>query len=187
MVQEAQARPWPLEHYRDYLRILARLQLNPRLQSKLDASDLVQQTLLIAHEKIAQFRGTSEAELTAWLRQILVNNLAGAARKYGAEARDVGLERSLEASVEESSARLGALLAADQSSPSGQAVRNEQLLRMAEALAGLPEDQRTAIELKHLQGCTVAEIGQRMSRSETAVGGLLRRGMRTLRERMQKD
>jgi hypothetical protein len=74
MIRETGADAWPLERYREYLRMLARLQLDSRLQGKLDPSDVVQQTLLKAHAKRDQFRGATEAEFTAWLRQILANS-----------------------------------------------------------------------------------------------------------------
>src|SRR6516225_1022157 len=95
-----------LEGFRDYLRLLARLQIPHRLRAKVDESDLVQLTLATAWEKWEQFRGANEATLAAWLRQILANQLAGAYRQYAAERRDVARERSLEAAVEQSSARL---------------------------------------------------------------------------------
>src|SRR5262245_28933791 len=90
----------PLEGYRDYLRLLARLQLGPRLQSKFDASDIVQQALLQAHECRAQFRGATESEWLAWLRTILANALAATARRFETRARQLDRERSLEADLE---------------------------------------------------------------------------------------
>ena len=90
-------------------------------------------------------------------------------------------ERSLEATLAESSARLEAWLAAEQSSPSQQAARNERVLRLAEALTTLSEAQRKALELHYLQGRSVAEIGQELGRSTTAVVGLLHRGLKQLR------
>jgi RNA polymerase sigma-70 factor (ECF subfamily) len=172
----------PLEAYRDYLRLLARIQLGTRLQSKLDASDVVQQAILQAHEARAQFRGTTEAEKVAWLRAILANVLAAAGRRFEAQARDVGRERSLEAELELSSSRLECLLAADETSPSQRAVRGEVLLRLAAALALLPDDQRRVVELHHLEGLAVGEIAMQMGRTRPAVVGLLFRGLKKLRQ-----
>lgn len=185
MGAEAESGDLALEAFRHYLLLLARLQLGNRLQAKFDASDVVQQTLLEAHRKRSQFRGQSEAELAAWLRQMLAYSIADAIRAFSRARRDAAQERSLEMALDHSSARLEAWLAADQSSPSEQAVRQEELLRLADALAQLPEDQRRAVELKHLQGYEVAAIAQLLDRSDTAVGGLLRRGMTRLRELLQ--
>ncbi len=171
-----------LDRFRDYLRLLARLQVDPRLRSKLDPSDVVQETLLRAHEKRGQFRGTTAAEMAGWLRQILANNLAQHARRFGSRRRDLALERSLEAAVEHSSARLEAWLAASDGGPGSAAERNEQLLRLAAALARLPEDQCAALELRYLQEMAVADIMRETGRSEAAVSGLLRRGLKRLRE-----
>jgi RNA polymerase sigma-70 factor (ECF subfamily) len=181
VTQAANADERPLENYREYLQLLARLQLHSRLQVKLDASDIVQQTLLQAHQGRAQFRGETEAEWLAWLRTILANILAGAARRFSTEARDLERERSLEAELDLSSSRLERLLAADQSSPSEQAVRGEELLRLARALASLPADQQRVVELHYLKGLPVAEIATRMERTSAAVVGLLFRGLKKLR------
>src|ERR1700693_1373702 len=115
MTRETHAQGKPLEHYRAYLRLLARLQLDPRLRGKLDPSDVAQETLLRAHEKREQFRGQTEAEFAAWLRTILANYLTDAVRHYGGGTRDVAMECSLEAALNESSARLEALLATEES------------------------------------------------------------------------
>jgi RNA polymerase sigma-70 factor (ECF subfamily) len=179
-ITERQARP--LEAYRDYLRLLARIQLVPRLQAKMDASDIVQQAILQAHEGRTQFRGTTEAEKLAWLRAILANVLAAAARRFDTAAREVGREQSLEAGLERSSSRLECLLAADQSSPSQRAVRSEELLRLATALTQLPEDQRSVVELHHLRSLPITEVAQQLGRTRPAVVGLLYRGVKKLRE-----
>lgn len=171
-----------LERHRDYLRVLARLQLSPALRGKLDPSDVVQQTLLRAHQALDQLRGSSGEEVAAWLRRILARTLANAVRDHGRGRRDVALERSLERSVEESSARLDAWLAAEQSSPSQRAERNERSVLLVKALAELPEAQREALLLKHCQGWSLAEIGRHLDRSPTAVASLLQRGLRQLRE-----
>jgi RNA polymerase sigma-70 factor, ECF subfamily len=174
-----------VERYREYLRLLARLQLNARLQAKLDASDIVQQALLQAHASLGQFRGQTEAEWLSWLRTILANTLAAAGRRFSAEARDAGRERSLEAELDLSSSRMQGLLAADQSSPSERAVRADELLRLARALKGLPADQRQVVELHHLKGLPIAEVAEEMGRTRPAVVGLLYRGLKKLRELLQ--
>jgi RNA polymerase sigma-70 factor (ECF subfamily) len=170
-----------LERFRAYLALLVRHRLDERFQGKLDVSGIVQQTLWEAHQGLKDFRGSSEAELAAWLRQALVRNFTDEVRKLGAGKRDLARERSLEQAVEQSSANLAAWLAQEQSSPSQQAVRHEQLLALAEALAALPEDQRTAVELHHLEGHSLIEVGRRMQRSKEAVAGLLFRGLKRLR------
>src|SRR5262245_22930182 len=168
MAEDTQGSAWPLERFREYLHLLARLHLDPRLQSKLDSSDLVQQTLLQAHQNLHKFRGQSEAEFAAWLRVILAHAVANELCKFRQAKRDLTLERSLEDALDQSSARLEAWLAADQSSPSDQAVRHEQLLRLAEALAQLPDEQRSAIELHHLKGFPVTDIEEQGGRTRRA-------------------
>jgi RNA polymerase sigma-70 factor (ECF subfamily) len=170
-----------LEHYREYLHLLARLQLDPRLRRELDSSDLVQETLLKAHGRQDQFRGNTDAELAAWLRAILANTIADALRKLGRQ-----VERSPEEAVEESSVRLERWLASSDPGPDSRMQRQEQLVRLADALAQLPEDQRTAVELRHVQGYTVPQISELTGRSVASVAGLLRRGLKRLRDLLEE-
>jgi RNA polymerase sigma-70 factor (ECF subfamily) len=187
MTPESPSEGRALERYREYLSLLARLHLHPRLQSKLDPSDVVQQTLLKAHQNLAQCQGQNDAQVAAWLRRILANTLADAAREFGGGKRDVGREQPLQAVLEDSSARLEAFLNPALSSPSVKAVRNEDLLHLAAALARLPDDQRAAVEMHHLQDCSVAEVAAALGKTERAVAGLLRRGLKKLRELLQTE
>jgi RNA polymerase sigma-70 factor (ECF subfamily) len=171
-----------LEQYRPYLHLLARLELEPRLQGKVDLSGVVQQTLLEAHRDLDQLRGRTEDQLRAWLRRALANNLTDDIRKAGATIRDVGRERSLQEALDESSWQLEACLAAEQSSPSHQAVRREQLAQLAAALEQLPEDQRRAVELHHLKGQSLVEVAAELGRSRGAAAQLVFRGLGRLRE-----
>lgn len=175
-----------LDQYRSYLLLLARLQLDVRAQSKLDPSDVVQQTLLEAHAKRDQFQGNS-AGLAAWLRQALANNLRDALRALRRGKRDLRRETSLETALEQSSAKLGDLLAAGGSSPSRRIGRNEELLRLAVALEQLPEAQRQAVVLHHLHGWTLAETAAKLERTDGATAGLLHRGLKRLRELMTPE
>jgi RNA polymerase sigma-70 factor (ECF subfamily) len=178
MPHDAPARDWHPERYCDYLHLLSRVGLDARLRALADSSDVVQQTLLRAHERIDQFRGTSEAEFLAWLRAILARHLADLARRAGPGHWKE--RQSLEAALEQSSARLPSWLADEQPSPSEQVQHQEQLLCLAEALGRLPQDQRNAVELHHLEGYSVVEVGRRMGRSAGSVAGLLHRGLKAL-------
>jgi RNA polymerase sigma-70 factor (ECF subfamily) len=167
-----------LEPFRPYLRILARILLDPRLRAKLGASDVVQQTLMDAHKNIEQFHGNTEAEMAAWLRQILVHDLADAVRALGRAKRDA----SLEVAIHDSSCRLDAWVAASQSSPSRRAGREEEAVRLAEAMARLPEDQRTAVELHKLLEYSLKETAERMGKTRGSVASLIVRGVKGLRK-----
>jgi RNA polymerase sigma-70 factor (ECF subfamily) len=166
------------ECYRAYLGLLARQQAS---DPKLDLSGVVQQTLLEAHRDGAVLAGWEDARRLAWLRQVLARNLTDARRHLRADKRDVRRERPLADALDESSAKLEAWLAAEQSSPSGRAVRNEQLLRLASALEQLPDAQRDAVARHYWQGRSLAEIAADTGRTPAAVAGLLKRGLKQLR------
>jgi RNA polymerase sigma-70 factor (ECF subfamily) len=172
-----------LELYRPYLGLLAGVQLGRRLRAKVDAADLVQETFLEAHRNFARFRGTSEAELVRWLRQILAARLVDLLRRYfGAQGRDVRLEREIEDAIDHSSVLLERGMAGE--SPSQQAARREQAVLLADALAQLPEDYREVLVLRHLEELTFPEIASRMGRSLDSVEKLWMRGLAQLRQIM---
>ncbi len=179
--------PHDLGRYREYLRFLAEVQLTGPLRAKVDPSDIVQQTLLQAHTAAGDCRAENSAARAAWLRQILNRNVLHAARDLHRDKRDVRRERSLEATVGESSGRIEAWLAAEGSSPSVRADRNEQVARMAAALAELPEAQRAAIVAHYWQGRSLAEVGEQLGRSGPAVAGLIHRGIKALRRALKRE
>jgi RNA polymerase sigma-70 factor (ECF subfamily) len=172
-----------LELYREYLSLLARLQINRRLQTRLDASDLVQETFLKAHRHFGQFRGTTEEELVAWLRQILATTLANLVRHhYGTQRRDPRLERELAADLDQSSQALNQRLEAPGSSPSHRAARREQAVVLADMLGKLPEDYREAVILRQLEGLSFPQVALRMGRTVDSVKKLWVRALAQLRD-----
>src|SRR5215831_11742115 len=181
MTQADGPRGFAPERYRDYLHLLARLNLPRRLRGVLSASDLAHNTILKAHQKREQFRGQTEAEYRGWLRRILANTLADAARVP---------EPDLLRTLEQSSAWLEVRVAVEDPSPSEHAERAEQLLRLAEGLGRLSEDERTAVELRYLQvpPCPLPEIAAALNRpTARAVAGLLARGLEKLRGLLRED
>src|SRR5271168_1821592 len=178
--------PAALERYRSWLGLLARLQVEPRFRAKFDPSDIVQQTMLEAVRDWPKFRGGTEAELAAWLRQILAHVLLHEMRRFGAaQRRDVDREVSLEQALAESSRRLGDALAAPGSSPSERASRHELELQLADALARLPADYAEVILLRNVEGLSHDEIAVRMGRGVGAVRMLWVRALARLRQELE--
>lgn len=177
-----------LERYRPYLLLLARVQIGRRLQGKVDESDLVQDAYLGAHRDFPQFRGSTEGEFLAWLRQILASLLANLVRHYqGTQRRDVRLERQLTSELDQSSQTLDRGLVAPQSSPSQQASRREQSVMLAEALGRLPADWRELLVLRHLEGLTFPEVATRMGRTIDSVKKLWPRALAGLRRLLETE
>ncbi len=167
---EPEARERLLEAHRNYLRLMARAILARRLQGKVDASDVVQETLFRAHERFGQFEGASEAELLAWLRRILARHVADLARRFGEDgARDAARERPLEDALDRSSHAIAQLLADPATGPSGRAQRRETAVIVADALAAMEPDHREVILLKNLEELDWDEVAERMGRSVGAV------------------
>ena len=172
--------------YRSYLTVLARVQLARAgvLRGRVDPSDIVQDVLLQAHVAQSQFRGATAAEFAGWLRRILANTLIDAQRRHGRQKRDAALETSCRETIEGSASRLRELPAREQT-PSQHLAQRERELILAAALDALPDDQRTAVELRYLGECSLEEIATMMGRSKPSVAGLLRRGLEELREQLR--
>jgi len=174
-----------LERYRSWLGLLARLQVDPRFRAKFDPSDIVQQTLLEAVRDWPQFRGSTAAEVAAWLRRILAHVLGHEIRRHGeARQRAIGREVSLEQALADSSRKLGSALAAPNTSPSDQAARHELELCLADALARLPADYAEIILLRNVEGLSHEEAAGRMGRGAGAVRMLWVRALARLRQEL---
>src|SRR5262249_52552215 len=184
---EQGAREQLFVRYQGYLQVLARAQLGKHLRAKCDPSDVVQMTLLEAHRDFAAFQGSHETELLAWLRRILAHNLFNEARRFAAQQRDAAREVSLDqvrAGVEHSSVALARGLAASTPSPRRLAACREDAVRMAAALALLPEDYQTVLLLRIFEELPAEEVAQRMGRSAGAVRMLQMRALVALRDAM---
>jgi len=177
--------PAAWERFRTALSTLARLKIDPRVQARLDLSGVVQQTLLEAYAARGRWQAGDEGRQLGYLRRVLANNLMDALRYFATGKRDRDLERPLIDAASVSSSRIQEWVAADQTSPSDAAARGERDLLLADALNELPEAQREALILQHWHGWSLAEIGERLGRSPAAVAGLIKRGLQTLRERLQ--
>jgi RNA polymerase sigma-70 factor, ECF subfamily len=175
-----------LEPFRKYLLVLAETHLDRRLRGKLDPADVVQQAMIRAYAGLEDLRAPQPEVLASWLRKILARTLADAVKHFDREKRAIDLERSIEADVDASASGMVAWLAADITSPSQRAERNEELLRLVNALALLPETMREVVVLKHAQGWPIQRIAERIDKTVPAVASLLRRGLAELREIMGK-
>lgn len=171
-----------LEGFRSYLRLLANLQLDKRIQGKVDASDIVQQTMMQAYKARDQFRGENDKQRAAWLRQILARNLLHASRDMTRDKRDVRREQAMQAAVNDSSLRLEKLLSGDEQTPSMKVQRGEEILKVAEAIEQLPEAQREALLMHYLEQKSLAEIAEQIGKTRGSVAGLVRRALAALRE-----
>lgn len=162
-----------LQLYRNYLTVLAATQLDQRLRRRVGPSDLVQETLLAAHRDFGKFRGHTEREFLAWLRQILINCLHHAVETHlKTKMRDVRCEVSIEQAgfaLDRSAAYLAHDLADPGPSPSASARRRERAVILADQLAKLRPEYRDVIVLRNLQGMSFEEIAERMSRKVGAV------------------
>jgi RNA polymerase sigma-70 factor (ECF subfamily) len=175
-----------LEACRGYLLLIAQRELDSGLQAKGGASDLVQETLVDALRDFKHFRGKSHVELQAWLRQLLINNLIDFTRHYrDVEKRQIGRERELEAG--DSSAERGGDLEAPISSPSGQAIKDEQSEAIERALKRLPPEYQRVLRLRFEEDLSFEEIGSGMNLTPNAARKLWARAVKRLQRESQES
>ena len=147
--------------YRNYIRILAQLQIDRRLQGRVAPSDLVQDTIIEAEQNFTGFRGRSEGELIAWLRTVLSTQVARVYRHHSAKQRDFQLEAQLNVEMDQSSHLLQRAFDMKHSTPSHIAARREEVVLLADALEHLPRDYRDVILLRNLEGLPFDAVAER--------------------------
>jgi RNA polymerase sigma-70 factor (ECF subfamily) len=182
---DPQAEGLLLAAYRPYLRLVARQRLPKLLLKRADASDIVQQTLVDAVGGLPNFRGQSEAELTAWMIRLLERNLLQNTRLNLAAMRDVRREDQGHA-ADDSAQLVWHEVAGRDSSPQSSVFRGEAALLLAQALEQLPDQQRLAVQLRYLEQQTLESIAQEMDKTAAAVAGLIARGVEGLRRLLPK-
>ncbi len=170
-----------LDQHRNELRRQAEEQIGHRLQARVDASDIVQQTCLSAVRAFGAFRGTTAAEFAAWLRRIHDQNIHNVIRDHTA-AKKRALNR--EEQIDHPDRRAGQIRHPCEQTASAIAENRERRETVRLLLKQLPQDQQTAVRMRHLEGKALREIAETIGRSESAVIGLLKRGMQELRRRL---
>lgn len=175
-----------LELYRPVLRLIAQHMVGHGLQRREDASDIVQRTVLEAYAAIEQFHGGTEAEFSAWLKQILRHNVTNLVRDNRAAKRDVRREQYLDAG--EGSVSVTWMQPAGRgTSPSMHVIKAEAAINLAKAIDALPVEQQIAVRMRHLEGRGIQEIAEALEKSPASVAGLTRRGLQALRQQLKGD
>ncbi|REJ88438.1 MAG: RNA polymerase subunit sigma-70 [Planctomycetota bacterium] len=180
------ARDELFNHCRSYVGLVARTQVESWMRAKVDASDLVQQTLLEAHRGFAKFQGQTEAEWLAWLRQILSHNTVDFIRRYRTDKRRVGREVPLNVPGNGALSSYFRDPEGDCETPSRILAEQEQEIELANAIAQLSDDHREVIILRNLQRLPFDEVAERMERSRPAVQMLWMRAVRRLEQILRK-
>lgn len=184
---DAEGRERLFELCRSYLGLVARCQVESWLRIKVDASDLVQQTMLEAHRDFGRFQGSSEKEWLAWLRKILAHNAADFVRHYrGTAKRQAGREVRFRDPAD-TLARGAPEPAAPGGTPSQEFFRLDNELRLTAALAELSPDYQEVIVLRNLQRLPFNDVAERMGRSRPAVQMLWMRAIKKLQEAFGND
>lgn len=175
-----------LDRYRNYMTVLARAEMSPAVQTRVDASDIVQETMFELHKNFSQFRGSTEKELLAWLRRSLIRNILDQIKRQRAARRDVRREHRM-GTTEHSGAVMLDQLCANISSPSQQVSRVEQSVRVANALASLSPNYRDVIMLRNIHRLEFRKIGEQMGKSHGATRMLWLRALEAFKKALEDE
>lgn len=184
--------------YRNYLRMIVRTGLGPRLRERVETSDVVQEALVEVVRQFPAFTGQNEAALVGWLRRLVAQKLADLGR-YHSRAKRAGDAAALpldavwdaggaaaDSNAGGDGARLLDMLALSQTSPSEAASKRELIVLLADALSDLPEAEAEVLWLYHAEGLSFEAIGTRLGMGRKAVRSLWARGLKGLRKTLDK-
>jgi len=170
-----------LDRHKDWLRLIAAGKLRRDVRARVGDSDLVNETLLSAFKGFAKFKGNKTVEFQVWLKRIFDRNLHDTIRFHvDAVRRSVDMEHTHLADEPLD-------FSDDDISPSEAVLLGEDAMLLAEALESLPEDQRIAVRMRHLEELSLDEIEQQLGRSREACAGLIKRGVEALRKRLPRQ
>lgn len=184
--------------YRNYLRMLARAGLGPKLRERVELSDVVQETLIEMIRQFPAFTGQDEVALVGWMRRLIAQKLADLGRYHSRAKRGGGdpqwpLDAPMTVSGKGAglaletggrSANLAEILTLSQTSPSEAASRREATVLLADSLTKLPPDQAEVLWLYHVEGISFDQIGQRFGVSRKVIRGMWAKGLASLRKSM---
>jgi RNA polymerase sigma-70 factor, ECF subfamily len=172
---------WSIGRLRPWLQMVAERELSDRLRGRIDASDVVQQTLLKAWQGESQFGGETHEERLAWLRIILKNTIRDHHRRlFGTDKRGLGREQLASETFAQGDPGLSQHAISRGATASGEFEVFEQWRALEQSLEQLPKEQRQVIELRHFEDLQFAEIAKRIGKSEPAVRMLWVRALRNL-------
>jgi RNA polymerase sigma-70 factor (ECF subfamily) len=174
-----------LQRVEEELTAMIGIEIPAHLRSKISEEDVRQGARLRLLRNAKALEGRSPAEQRAYLKQAVTSELADAVDHYRTKRRHTARERSLDADNPSNS--FATSLASNHTSPSGRASRLEQSARLEEALNSLPEPQRVAVQLHHLQGLTVEQTAIAMGKTKGAVAGLIARGVNRLHDSLKDE
>lgn len=167
-----------ITQFESYALLIAKSHINGSLQSKFGASDVVQMSLLEAHESISQFEGSSEIEFRGWLRRIVINNLLDQSKQF-TKTRKRSIAR------EDSATNVG-LQPSKQQTPSSILSREESDDELRKLVDELPERQKLVVEARHRFGLSYFSIAQQLQISEVSARQLWSRAIRSLRQDLKE-
>lgn len=175
--------------YRNYMRMVVRTGLGPKLRERVELSDVVQEALVEVIRQFPQFTGQNEAALVGWLRRLVGQKLADLGRYHSRAKRsgggpDVPLDAARDLPGDGDGSQGGKLLdilALSQTSPSEAASKRELTVLLADALAALPETEAEVLWLYHAEGLSFEGIGDRMGVSRKSIRGIWARGLKSLK------